>query len=447
MASPRVLSPQVVVPASRQQPRVGRYPSNPFNLIFRPFEIQPCLLHPVLPGETLKAALWQSQIWSDPLLANSKNTGWTYEGFLFYVPWECLPGWEASADGLGRDLRDMMVSGESQAGNQDADGNAWTYCPPGGIDFTLEALKRVVECYFRDEGEAWDASLSTGSVPQAKFKGRGGRDVMDKLTLANVYADRREPLDFDSSGTITVDDMILAMLEAGATQDGTPTAMDYEDWVRAAGGRVSEGARDPDRDSFHEPELLMDFREFSYPTAAVEPTTGVPAVAVGWRTVKQAKKAFRFPTWGWILGCVVCRPKLYYKNQEGLFAAMMQTRDAWFPPNLDGRQYQPHLLIDDATGPLKATMDAGNVDYYVDLRDLLNYGEQFLNYAPAAASAPVATMPTAAGLRHYPTSADSMAVFSDTTNGRLRADGIISLNIHGQAVVKEHLHNLTLGKA
>lgn len=447
MASPRVLNPQVIVPQSRQQPRVGRYPQCPFNLIFKPFEIQPFLLHPVLPGESLKAALIQSQTWTDPLIANSKNTGWTQEMLLFYVPWECLPGWEAGTDGLGKDLRDMMVSGESQAANQDADGNAWTYCPPGGLDFVLEATKRVVECYFRDEGEAWDVATSAGGVPMAKINGRGRRDVWDKLTLASAYADRRQALDYDASGTITWDDILLAGEHAGAIQDGTGPTMDYEDWVRAAGGRVSQGAVDPERDTYHEPELIGDIREFSYATNTVEPTTGVPAVASGWRFAKQVRKAFRFPTWGWILGLTVCRPKVFYKNQEGLVACMMQTRDAWFPPNLDGRQYEPHLLIDDATGPLKATMDAGNVDYWVDLRDLLNYGEQFLNYAPAAASAPVVTLPTAAGLRHYPTAADAMAVFSDTTNGRIRSDGIVSLNIAGQAIVKEFLHNLTLGKA
>ena len=138
------------------------------------------------------------------------------------------------------------------------------------------------------------------------------------------------------------------------------------------------------------------------------------------------------------------RPKVFYKNQQGLFAAMMQTRDAWFPPNLDGREYEPHLLIDDLVGPLAATMAE---DYYVDLRDLLNYGEQFVNYAPAAASAPVATLPEADAERHYPTAADAMAVFSDTNDGRLRADGIVSLSIAGQAITREHVGNLVLGKS
>lgn len=446
MASPRVLNPQVVVPASRQQSRVGRYPKTPFNLIFKPWQIQPFCLFPVLPGESLKGAHLEFQCWSDPLLANSKNTGWTNEGALFYVPWSCLPGWEAATDGLGKDMRDMMVSGESQAGNQDSDGNAWTYCAPGAIDYVLEATKRVVECYYRNEGEAWDVSTTDG-VPMAPAFGPTHKDVLDKLTLASAYADRRQGLDFDGSGTITADDWLLAMQHAAAIQDGTGPTMDYEDWLRSAGGQAMIGTKDPERDVYHEPELLAKWREWGMPTNTVEPSTGVPAVAQGWRVTKQLKQAFRFPEWGWILGVQLVRPKVYYSAQQGLFAGMMQTRDNWFPPNLDGRQYEPHLLIDDATGPLKAVMDAGNVDYWVDLRDLLNGGEQFLNYAPSSASAPVVTAPAADGTRRYVTSTNQMAVFTDTTNGRLRCDGVIALNVAGQAIVKETLHNLTLGKA
>lgn len=447
MASPKVLNPVVLTPQSRQQPRVGRYPKTPFNLIFRPWDIQPFCLFPVLPGESLKQVHLEEQCWTDPLAAVTKNTGWTHEGALFYVSWSSLPGWEAATDGLGKDMRDMMVSGESQAGNVDSDGLAWTYCAPGGIDFVLEALKRVVECYYRNEGEAWDKQLSAAGVPVAAAHGPTSKNVLDKLTLASAYADRRQALDYDASGTITVDDMYLAMMHAGAIQDGTGPTMDYEDWLKASGGSGMVGTKDPERDNYHEPELLCKWRDWSMPSNTVEPTTGVPAVAQGWRFTKQVKQAFRFPEWGWILGVQLARPKVYYKNQEGLFAGMMQTRDNWFPPNLDGRQYEPHLLIDDATGPLKATMDAGNVDYWVDLRDLLNHGEQFLNYAPAAASAPVVTLPEADGDRRYPTNTDQMAVFSDTTNGRVRADGVISLTIAGQAVVHERLHNLTLGKA
>lgn len=442
MATPRVLMPQVQVPGSRQE-RITRRPATHFDLIYKPFQLQPMCCFPVLPGETMKNCMLQIQCWTDPLIAKSKNTPWHFEYFMFYVKMRDLPGWEDATDGLGKDLIDMFESAESIAAHQDADGNAWTYCPPGGVDFVLEATKRIAECYFREEGEAWDKATADG-VPLVKLFGRGRRDVHDKLTLANAYTDRRAGLDWDASGTITVDDVELAYREWAAQRDGTELDMDFEDWVRAAGGRAV--TKNDERDELHEPEDIAHFREFTYPTNTVEPTTGTPAVAAGWRLSKQSRKQIRFQEWGWVVGYVVCRPKMLMLNQQGLYAAMMQTRETWFPPNMDPRSYSPDLLIDDATGPLKAIMDAGNVDYYVNLRDLMQHGEQFVNYAPAQASGFFATLPEADADRFYPTTTDIMSVFTDTTNGRIRANGVVNMAIASYPVTKETRESLILGK-
>lgn len=445
MASPRVINPQVMVGANRDgTQRPTRSPEVHFDLIWKPFQLQPCAVFPVLPGETLTRMTLQTQVWTDPLKAVLKNTPWHFEYYSFYVKMRDLPGWEDATDGLGKDLIDMFESNESISGSADADGNAWTYCPPGGVDFVLEATKRIVESYFRDEGHAWDKA-TVDNVPLVKLFGRGRRDVHDKLTLASAYGDRREPLDYDASGTITVDDIELAYREWAANIEGTAMAMDFEDWVKAAGGKVV--VRNDEREDLHLPEDMAVLREFTYPTNTVEPTTGVPAVAAGWRLKKQAGKMYRFAEWGWVICYAVVRPKMLMLNQQGLYSAMMQTRDAWFPPNLDNRIYQPHLLIDDATGPLKALMDTPNSDYLIDLRDLLNHGEQFVNYAPAQASGAFATMPEADGDRFYPTSTDVMSVFSDTTNGRVRANGVVSCSFKSHPVVKEVQHGITLAKA
>lgn len=448
MASPRVLNPIVQTPTSRSGvERPSRRPTFPFDLIMKPFELQPCFIAPVLPGETVMSCVFQAQAWTDPLKAVLKNTPWFFDFHCFYVKMRDLPGWEEAADGLGRDLIDMWESGESLASHQDADGLAWTYCPPGGVDFVLEATKRVVESYFREEGQAWDAATSAGGVPMVKLMQRGRRDVHDKLTMNTAYADRRQSLDFDASGTITTDDIELAYREWASKYEGTPTDMDFEDWLKAAGGKAV--VRQEDREDLHVPEDLFHFREFSYPNNTVEPTTGVPAVAAGWRLRKDSnrKEMKLLPEWGWVIGYVTMKPKMLMLNQQGTYAAMMQTRDAWFPPNLDPRTYEPHLLIDDATGPLKATMDAGNVDYWVDLRDLLKHGEQFVNYAPAQASGAFATVPEADGDRDYPTAADAMSVFSDTTNGRIRVNGVVDLAIKSYPVVTQQFDQRVLGKA
>ena len=63
--------------------RVQRRPKHKFALRHRPFVIQPFMIAPVLPGETLKMAMIQSWAVTDPLA--SPLIGWTLEHSIFYV--------------------------------------------------------------------------------------------------------------------------------------------------------------------------------------------------------------------------------------------------------------------------------------------------------------------------------------------------------------------------
>ena len=429
MASPRVLTPPVQRPFTREGARPTRSPSTPFGLIWKPWVIQPCALFPVLPGETLTSMRLDLQFWTDPILSALKNTPWTFEYFSWYVKFRDLPGWESSADGLGRDLIQMIESAEDLSSNADADGNALTYCPPGGIDFTLEALKRVTECYFREPGQAWDKMTVDGLPVAHAFPGRR-RDVMDRLSTASAE-DRRVAMPSYVGGLI-----YEAYQDYAATRNdasGDLPSMDYEDFVRAAGGRAV--VKSSDRDELHVPELVAYTRLFYYAVNTVEPSDGVPAVAFGKRVKQAMRKAYRLPEFGWILCAVLLRPKVFWKNQEGLFADMMQTRGNWFVSSDDFDSDAHWITIDDATGPLKATMDAGNADYTVDLRSLLWHGEQFLNYAPAAASDAVVTLPEADTDRDYPASGDILAPFVDSTNGRIRGNGVVDISVKSYDVV------------
>lgn len=446
MASPRVLHPQVQIPDTRQQ-RITRGPQIPFNIVFKPFQLQPCFLHPVLPGETLTNLHMQVQCWSDPLLSNLKNNGWHFEFYTFYCKFRDLPNWERDevADpGLGGDLLDMITSGASLAAYQQGAYVPWSACPKGGIDYVAECSKRVLEAYFRDEGEVWNIA-TIDSVPIVKVFGRGRRDVNDKLTMASAYTDSRTNLNVMSGGSIYMDDVELAYREWAAAREGTQIPMDYEDWVRAAGGRVV--VRPEDREILHVPEDCCHFREWTYPTNTIDMTSGVPRVAAGWRLTKESKQAIRFPEWGWLIGYVVARPKMLLLNQRGLFADMMQTQQAWFPPQLDDREYEPHLSIADSNGPLAATMTGGGTHgHYVDLRDLMTSGEQFTNYQPDQTVSAYASLPDASGNRHYVSAADAMSLFTDNVNGRMRADGTISLTIKGHPATKGDLRRLNLAK-
>lgn len=442
MPSPTIRSPRVALaPAYQKQARTTRRPAHKFNIKTRPYELQPFLLAPVLPGESLKNLMLQSQIWSDPLNSEMKNIGWWNEYYFFYVKHRDLMGFEQATDGIGKDLIDMFVTNESIAAHQDADGNPFTYCAPGAIDFALECTKRITEEYFRDDGEAWNASTRAASgLPQVKIYGRGQNDWSASLTLAADYEDRRQDLDLDGDGTIYANEVDLAYQEWAAARDAGLMDMDYDDWMRTYGG----GAVVPevDRVDYHVPELLANVREFAYPTNTVEPSTGVPAVSVGWRVAKRTTKSYRFMEPGWIIGLNVVRPKVYLGNQTGSIAGFMQTRDSWLPAVLNDQMDVSHLLFAADTGPVPTLGGVGTeVGYYIDLRDLLMYGDQFVNWDMTV---PGLDLPSTAAQRRYADEASIDALFATASTGRFKQDGVCSLSILGHQ--RKQTNNLVLGQ-
>lgn len=427
-SSPTTRQPLVAMaPAYQRTARTSRKPQHPFNIVYKPFHIQPFLMAPVLPGETLKNMMVQAQCWSDPLEATtSKNLGWWNENFFFYVKHTDLTGYEVAESGLGYDLIGMFTSASSLAAYEEAAAVAYSYTPKGGIDFLTPAVKRIVEEYFRDDGEQWDKASDSG-VPVAQIYGRGRSDAFEKLTIDANYGDLREAV------PTYVSELDESFQEWAAQVDGGLIDMNYEDWMRTYGGRAPIPT--VDKPEYHRPELIGYDRQFSYPTNTVDPSTGTPTTAIGWRTAFRVNKPVRFDAPGWIVGITLTRPKNYLLNQEGLVASMMKTRESWLPAVLNDDLDVSHLQITTATGPLATVSGATgfNDDYWLDLRDLLNYGEQFVNYTPASGS-PFITQPSAVGGTRYPYigGGELTQWFANTTTGRMRADGLVSLNILGR---------------
>lgn len=424
-SSPTKTNVRVAPAPAAKMPRVGRRPQHPFNVITKPYQIQPVMIAPVLPGETLKNLMLQSQVWSDPLASGMKNIGWWCEYHVFYVSHQHLAGWGPDGNGIAEQLAAMFVSNASLSAFQDADGNAWTYAYPGAVDYVLECTKRIVDEYFRDEGENWDDYLLDG-VPLAKIYSKGRSDGFERLTLDTLYVDRSEPL------PETWSEAELSWLEWASLRDGGQIDMDYDDWMRTYGAHTN---RVEDAVQRHRPEDIAYLREFTYPTNTVEPTTGVPATAVGWRIAHRLDKRVFFREPGWLVAFNVIKPKVYLSNQQGTLSGAMQTRSSWLPPVLGGQEDHGHIQFPDTGGPLKNVMDAGNTAYWVDIKDLLNNGEQFINYATPASGAngvPFMELPSATGQRRYASATEIMQLFTDTTNGRLRQDGMFSLSIMGR---------------
>ncbi|MBR1134131.1 hypothetical protein JQ592_38100 [Bradyrhizobium iriomotense] len=108
---------------------------------------------------------------------------------------------------------------------------------------------------------------------------------------------------------------------------------------------------------------------------------------------------------------------------------LMESAFTWLPALLRDDYSASYLRVPTgATGPLSTNTD----EYWIDVKDLLLYGDQFVNFSLAATDAGLVALPTAALQKRYAASADADALFvSASPANQIRQDGICSLQILG----------------
>lgn len=399
------------------QGRVLRKPQHPFYLKQRAFAIQPFLLAPVLPGETMENLLIQSRIITDPIV--NPIIGWWAEYYFFYVKHRDLDERD--------EFEQLALDPDWTAGNVDTTGNVVETYHKGAtnaIDWGTLCLKRVVAEYFRDEGVAWDA-VKIGNLPVASTD--------DKHTFESIIpaADMPDdPLVNESgSGTLTEIELDAAQRMWEFQRANQLTNQTYEEFLQTYGVRPSTA-------ELHRPELIRYIRDWQYPSNTVNPSTGAPTSAVSWSVAESASKARFFREPGFIFGVSVIRPKTYIAKQKGATASYLNNAFAWLPAIMKDDPYTSLRQFADEAGPLSGTTDANG--YWIDLRDLYLYGEQFTNFAPTAGSENVLDLPDAAlgGSMWLPRDAMSKSFFVDAagTAFNIRQDGIVHLTIAGRQV-------------
>lgn len=405
--------------------RVERRPQHTFDLAIRPYQLQPFMIAPVLPGETMKNLLMQARVVTDPLDPATKLTGWWQENYFFYVKHRDL------AEGAVREAASSMVLDPDAdlSALIDADGNAWTYCYPGAADWVLQCTARIVEEYFRDNSENWNTYTIDG-VPQVAIMGHGRFDWTERLTLASEKRTDESSFDLiDGDGELHPRDLIDRMGQWQALREAGLVDMDYQDYVNTYGAETRVEDTSP---NLHRPELIRYTRNWQYPVNIVEPTTGVPATAVAWSVAERADKSMYFNEPGFIIGLMCCRPKVYLGKQQGAIAGSMTSVYDWLPAVLQDNYEAAYHEFTDTTGPLAAVMTQ---NYWIDVRDIFLGGDQFTNLATPATGASgkgFVALPTAANQRRYAASADIDALFKDSAVAKtIKVDGVVHLGIAG----------------
>lgn len=418
-------TPMQVITSQPQVGRRWRRPQHTWNTRYLPWQLQPVMLAPVIPGETLKNALFQMRTVSDPV--SNRLIGWWHEFYLYYVPLLAM-GDEAFQDNLKSMLLDPTFDAQS-AGITSNTANVDTgFNGRNQINWTRLALDAVVAKDFRNENELGVAHEING-LPQAAINARNWTDSI----LANSEMQEWDAsLAVGEDGEISASEIDSLMQQYEVLKMHGLVEMSYEDYLRTFGVR----GRAVREDKAPEAELLRYKRDFAYPANTVD-ATGAVSSALSWSTADRADKDRFFSHPGFIIGIEVARPKVYMANATGQAAHAFMGLADWLPAVLRDDPLSSLKEFAAGTGPLGTSPtdgDEGTQGYWIDMRDLLLYGDQFTN----SGSAYEVALPDSELERRYAVLADAYDLFANEGGGTMKADlnhiesdGVCNLSILG----------------
>lgn len=409
--------------------RVGRYPKHTFDIQELPFTAQPFMIAPVLPGETMKSLKFEARVVTDPIV--SPLIGWKKEYYFFYV---------RITDLLTDTIRDMFVN----PANTDLSGTLGIaandqayYTAKGGIDYAKRSLASIWKHYFSDQGDV-QATYSVAAT--AGQNGVPFVQIRDRFWLDSITDKDRMPAGADPNTATTFE--ALEQLDAAfqSLRALGIANMTYEDFLRSYGVDVPNAAE-------HRPELLARFSDFQYPSNTINAANGAPSSACSWVFNNQVRDPKFFPEPGFVVGVSITRPKVYYAGLAGSLASHLSRAWDWLPNYLnegaeDNMPFTSLKKFASDTGPLGDQTTATDA-YWVDMRDLFLYGDQFQNRAafnPVPANVPAINgfaLPTGdnADRYKYPSEAMVKSLFVTPASAYwVRSDGYASMGIQGKQI-------------
>ena len=414
----------IVAPASRME-RKTRSPKHTFQVRTRPFQFQPVAIAPVLPGETLMRAVFQSRAVTDPI----KNgiCGWHKEYGLWYVKLVDLYEREPLMEMLLDPAKDMSaLDSASLLAYYHVNG---TMSP--AINWPLLCSKRIVDEYFRYEGEDWDdyqiTPVGGAAMPAVPINRDLYIDSLINADLIDESATFDENLvsavagQGDATTAVLTSEIDAAMRRYNLARLHGLTEMTYEDWLEA------HGIRQPQNVQQFKPELLRIIREWQYPSNHVNTSTGVPTSAVSWAIQDTLDKPRLFKEPGFLVFGTWARPKVYFENLTSNAVMLMNSAKDWSPMLLEDQWASMKKIATAGDPPVDANTDA----YWLDIKDIFHYGDQFINFALNDANANIVALPTAAGVHRYLTTdaeLDGLFAAASPAN-QIREDGVIQFHI------------------
>lgn len=412
-------------------PQVGRKlrkPTHSFNVQFQPYVIQPFLLAPVLPGDTMKNLLLQARVVTDPI--KNPLIGWWSEFYFFYVKLRDLDDRAA--------LETMLLANGAAPAAEAA--SPLDYYGGQGVNYAGKCLKRVVDTYFRSEeevqnGATFGGTRTIGGRPMAKVTTMPGwMESMKADDDAPASDGTALPGDLDGlAGPQIPPQYVGTIFEAAWTQWKQMQHLElvpptFEDYLKTFGVRAPAADKvDP-----HNPELLRYVRNWKQPSNTVSSDGKINSQVV-WDVAERADKDRFFAEPGFIFGVTTTRAKMYAKAQKGSLSNFLNDAYAWLPALL---QPDPFTSLKKFTAAGSGPVTGLTHDYWVDLADLFTGGDQFLSYDVATITGqntvgvPQDTGGSIVENLQYPLSTDLDALFVTPASAKMcRAEGRVDLSI------------------
>ncbi len=403
-----------VVRPGETRKRFHRRPNFPIAGTLKPFGLYPIMLHPVLPGETLKSGSTKWSVVSMPLV-NPLAGAWL-ESWLFYI----------KLTDIDRDLGGMFISDTFSTSGYTATGDRpRLFQLTGQIKWVEMCINRVRDAFFLNEGEnAVAMAAPEASIPMVKLNQRSWYQNM-MFEPAEVALDTTG--EFDHREQMSAYNMLQQM---------QMTELTYESYLEQYGVQSMTLG-------IGEPEILRYSRSWTKPTVHVNAATGIPSPAWVWNDEMKTEKDKRFDEPGFIMQVATVRPKMFQKGIVYPLVNNLWGFSDWYPA---------YNLTDPAAGirrigtdddVFKTDMNAaeGELQMLYDHRDLLNHGEQFVNDWTHTYTIPSADrMSTIAAADpvdvrgEYPSNDDIEALFSGAggeVDERCYYEGITGLTIAG----------------
>lgn len=413
----QLINPLAVQRAPKQG-RVSRRPTHRWNVRNKPWQMQPIFIAPVIPGETLKNAVMQARVVTDPV--KNRLMGWWLEYYVYYVPFRALA--------ISDELQKMVIDPEwTPSAIDDNTANAAHYFyGRNSIDFVGHCLDAVVAYDFRK-----DPSEGTFEIDGLPITSINNENWTHSLINDDAVEAWDVNVDGNADSDIMASEVEIAMQQYELLRANGLIEMTYEDYLKTYGirGRAVEKTEE------WTPELLRNVREWQYPSNTVGPD-GTVNSAVSWSVAERIDKDRFFREPGFIFGVTVTRPKIYLGRQVGAAVSMLDSIRAWLPKVMENDPYTSMKRFADGEGPMltgfadtaPALSDATPTQgYWVDVRDLFLYGDQFVRNSGAY----TADLPQKDGNLQYATSAEYNKLFVDQTGNaqHTEQDGLISFVI------------------